>query len=409
MLNEMNFLQNLNYVRTGGSKQELKAANYIKSELNKMGLKARLEDFDVQAAKIEKVSLEVVKPYKAKIKCAGFMCAKNTKSLEKELYYYRGKDNTTCHDVKNKIVLFDHGLAYWEYKDIFEKGAAGFIVCNGNLINDNQDIDLRELRGPHREVGELPGVAINISSAFEMIQKGAQVVRIKNIQKPYKNNSRNVVLDIKGKKKETIVFTAHYDSTALSKGMYDNATGSLGLMKIAEYYSNHTPNYNLTFVWCGSEERGLLGSKAYVKKHKKELKNYRLCINLDMIGTALGGFLACVTGEDKLVNYIEYFSKEESFSIHSYAGVYSSDSTPFADNGVPAVSFARITNYSPIHCRYDEIGMLNKDIIKQDINFILNFTKRIDNSKVMPVNKVIPEKIKEELDYYLLRKRKVEK
>lgn len=279
MLDEMKFLESINYIRQGGSKEELKAANTIIKDLKEMGLVGKLENFKVQATKVKKVSLEVTKPYKEKIVCDAYLNTKNCNGLEKELFIYRGKDNTTCHDVKDKIVLFEHGLVYWEYKELVEQGAAGFIVCNGHLGWDEEDIDKRELRKPHRALGHLPGIAINIKSAFDMIQKGAEVVKITSKQEEYETNSRNVVCHIQGEKDETIVFTAHYDSTGLSKGMYDNATGSLGLLKIAEYYSKNKPQYNLVFVWCGSEERGLLGSKEYVAKHEKELGKYRLCIN----------------------------------------------------------------------------------------------------------------------------------
>lgn len=406
MINEMNVLNNMNYIRVGGSKEELKCAEYIVKELKALGLKGNIETFPIQKSTVKEVSLEVTKPYKKKIKCKAYSCCKNAKDLEGELYYYRGQTNETCHDVKDKIVLFDKGLGYWAYKDLIDQGAKGFIVCNGNLINDTEDIDERELRKPLRELGDLPGVAINVKEAFEMIQKGATKVKLTTVQKEEKGESRNVVCRIKGEKDPTVVFTAHYDSTSLSKGMYDNATGSVAILRVAEYYASHKPKHNLVFVWCGSEEKGLLGSKAYCQKYEKKLDKYGLCINVDMVGCAMGGFLACSTAEDKLVNYVEYMSKEVGFEIHSYQGVYSSDSTPFADKGVPAISFARITNLSPIHCRYDEITMLNADIMKRDCDFILEFSKRMVDAKFIPVNRVIPEKMKEELDYYLLRKKK---
>ena len=45
---------------------------------------------------------------------------------------------------------------------------------------------------------------------------------------------------------------------------------------------------------------------------------------------------------NSLVNYIKYLGCEVGFPIQVRQGVYSSDSTPFADNGIPSVSFARI-------------------------------------------------------------------
>lgn len=146
-----------------------------------------------------------------------------------------------------------------------------------------------------------------------------------------------------------------YNTTSLSHGAYDNMSGCAGLLGIMEQMKEKELNYGLRFVFCGSEERGLLGSKAYVRDHEAELDKIVLNINLDMIGTYMGKFIACVSAEDKLSHYISYMAAEVGFPVASKTGVYSSDSTPFADKGIPAVSFARIAggNVAPIHCRYD--------------------------------------------------------
>jgi len=403
MINEMKVLKDLDYIRVGGTKEELKAANYIIKTLKELNLKGSIETFPVQAFENIETSLEVIKPYKQKIKCKPYGNVKNATNLKGELYYYRG-NYKQYHDVKGKIVLFDAGVPYWAYKDIYEKGAIGFITCNGNLIDDTSDIDERELREPLRQIGMLPGVAINVNDAFKLIQEGDVELKLTTKQKEIKGESRNVVCKIKGDDPHAIVFTAHYDSTALSHGSYDNATGSVGILKIAEYYATHKPKHDLIFVWCGSEERGLLGSKAYVKKHKKDLDKISLNINLDMIGSTMGQFIACVTGEEALVHYIDYMGNEKGFGVDAYQDVYSSDSTPFADNGIPAVSFARITRLSPIHNKYDSIKMLDKNMMKQDINFILEFTKRMEESAKIPVKREMPQNMKDKIDIYLLRK-----
>ena len=407
MIREIDILKNMEYTRTGGSKEELKCAKYIQSELKKLGLKSHLEEFSVQAAEISSCCLEITKPYKKKIECKGYFNS-GSKTLTKELFYLRNKESKIeLKKCKDKIVLIDNGMPYWTYKDLLENGAVGFITCNGNLQEADKDIDQKELRGPLGKLGKIPGVNINSKDAYEMVMKNASEVKLSLKQKEIKDvKSRNVVCEIKGKDNQTIVFTAHYDSTSLSKGVYDNATGSVGILKVVEYYATHKPKHNLIFIWCGSEERGLLGSKAYCIKHKNSLKNIDLCINLDMIGSNMGEFIACVTGEEKFVNYVEYFSKETGKAIRAYQDVYSSDSTPFADNGIPAISFARITRLEPIHNRYDDIKTINEEVMKNDCCIVLEFSKRMAESDAVPVNRTMPENIKEALDYYLLRKRK---
>lgn len=406
MIDEMKFLENIAYVRTGGSEEEEKAAKYIQTELENLGLKAKIEEFSVQASTIKSATLEVIKPYQQKIRCKGYSSSKSA-NITKPLYYLRNKNNTVeLSQVKGKIVFLDGGMPYWTYKDLIENGAAGFITNNGNLHDDDTDIDAKEIREPLGKLGKLPGVNCHIKDTYSMIQKGAEEIRLTLDEEDVKGvKSRNVVCKIKGEDDQIIAFSAHYDSVPLSKGIYDNATGALTILKIAEYFSTHKPKHTLVFVWCGSEERGLLGSQAFCKKHKKALKDYALNINIDMMGSHMGEFDTRVSAEEKLTHYIEYFSSEKGFANKVTEGAYPSDSTSFADAGVPALSFARNTMLEPIHCKYDDLSTINLDRLQKDIAFILEFSKRMANSEIIPVKKEIPEKIKEKLDVYQYRKR----
>jgi len=97
--------------------------------------------------------------------------------------------------------------------------------------------------------------------------------------------------------------------------------------------------------------------------------------------------------------------------VHVYDGVYSSDSTPFADKGVPAVSFARIAPNSTatVHNRYDTRNVMKAAQMLEDMEFINVFVDRMANAKLCPVSREIPEKMKEKLDVYLCRKREEKK
>ena len=180
----------------------------------------------------------------------------------------------------------------------------------------------------------------------------------------------------------------------------------MGLLAIAEHFVRQPHRYGLRFIWCGSEERGLLGSKAYCE-NQEALKNCVLDINLDMIGCIMGRFISCVTAEENLCNYIRYLGNEKGFGIEVEQGVYSSDSTPFADKGVPAVSFARIApkNTATIHNRYDTMAVMKGEHMAKDIDFLIAFTERMANAKRCPVGREIPDNMKEKLDIYLARKR----
>ena len=395
------------YVRMGGSEEELRAAQYLQQTCAGMGLQAKLEAFSVDMATIHEAELWVDGE---KIPCKGYLCAGNAE-VEAPLYYLRSTDAYSLSLCKDKIVMIDGYLGYWMYQDIRENGAVGFITYDGNINYTDRDIDQRELRSYVHKGNKLPGVNINAKDAVALIEKGAANAKILLMQEEYTGTSHNVVLDMPGEKDQFIVFTAHYDSTSLSQGAYDNMSGSAGLIALAEHFKDHSHSYGLRFIWCGSEERGLLGAKAYVEAHKDELEKMVLNINLDMIGCIMGKFIACCTTEDALVQYIGYMGSELGFGIKPYQDVYSSDSTPFADNGVPAVSFARIAPppTGTIHNSYDTAALMSGRQMEEDVAFIAAFTERMANSKRCPVDRKIPDNIKEKLDIYLTRKRDTKK
>ncbi|MDD6160662.1 MAG: DUF4910 domain-containing protein [Oscillospiraceae bacterium] len=392
------------YIRTGGSEEELKCARYIMERCEQMGLKAHLEDFPVPMSTIGKARLLVDGE---EIPCKGYLCC-GSGEVEAPLYYMPNDDAASLDGCRGKIVLVDGYMRHWLYQDIREHGAAAFISYDGNANYADDDIDQRELRAGVHQGNRMLGVAINAKQAIRLVRDDAKTARIEIRQEEVVGASRNVILDLPGETEDTIVFTAHYDSTSLSQGAYDNMSGSIGLLALAERFSKAPHRCSLRFVWCGSEERGLLGSKAYVEAHREELDKVVLNINLDMIGCIMGKFIACCTAEEKLVHYIQYLGSMTGFGVKPYQDVYSSDSTPFADAGIPAVSFARAApgNTATIHNRYDTMAVMKAGQMVKDIDFIFLFAQQMANAAHCPVAREMPEKMKEELDYYLVRKRK---
>ena len=372
------------YVRTGGSPQELKTAEYLRDQVAKMGMKAEILPFDVPMSQIQEA---VFLADGMEIPCKGYLCA-GSSTVEAPFYYLSNTDKYSLSQCQGKIVMIDGYLGYWIYQDLLENGAVGFVTYSGNANYPDRDIDQRELRSYVHKGNRIPGVNINAKDAIALIAKGVTTAKITLKQEETTGKSHNVLLEMPGETEEYIIFTAHYDSTSLSQGAYDNMSGSIGLLAIAQAFARTHHRYSLRFLWCGSEERGLLGSKAYCEA-ATDLNN-------------------CVTADEKLCHYITYMASELGFGITGTQDVYSSDSTPFADRGIPAVSFARDapSNTATIHNRYDTMAVMSPEQMEKDIAFLIAFTQRMANAKRCPVSREIPENVKEKLDIYLLRKRK---
>ncbi|MCD7784102.1 MAG: M28 family metallopeptidase [Oscillospiraceae bacterium] len=401
----MKMFRDTEYIRVGGSAEELKCAEYIKDKCASFGCEAHIEPFKSEFGDVHSAALTIDGK---EIPCTGYaMCGSG--SVTAPFVYLPVLDRATLSDIKGKIVMTDNGMGYWNYQDICDNGAVGFITYSGDVHYADHDIDKKELRSYVSKGRKILGVTINAKDAVKLMKGDPKEATITVDQTEYEGESRNVVLDLPGtgESDRTIIFTAHYDSVILSKGAYDNMSGSVGIMAMAEHFAKTPHRNNLRFVWCGSEERGLFGSKAYCEAHEDELEKIDLCINLDMIGSTMGKFIACCTTEEKLVGYIEYLGLESGFGIKVRQDVYSSDSTPFADKGVPAVSFARLAGHSTatIHNRYDTIDIIKPENMVKDIEFIQKFADRMANAVVCPVDRKIPDNMKEKLDIYQCRKR----
>ena len=267
----MKILEATAYVRMGGSAEELRCAQYLQGKCAELGLNATIEAFDVDMADIQEAVFEADG---VSIPCKGYRNAGNGE-IEAPFYYLRNTDPWSLSQCKGKIVMIDGYLGYWMYQDLLENGAVGFVTYDGNANYCDRDIDQRELRSYVSKGNKIPGVNINAKDAIALIDKGVTTAKITLKQNEYVGQSHNVVLDMPGEIDEYVVFTAHYDSTSLSQGAYDNMSGSIGLLGIAEHFAKNPHRYGLRIVWCGSEERGLLGAKAYVAGGLRGLYGFR--------------------------------------------------------------------------------------------------------------------------------------
>lgn len=408
---EFDLLNKIGFIRVSGSEEELKAAHILKEEIESMGLEATIDPFPVDDAVITTAKLEVLEPYYQAYEARAYKCCGNA-NLEGELVYVdNGVNAVDLSKMKGKIVLINGYLRLDAYKRMIENGAIGFITFQGSLLDKPEDIDIdaRKLRKNLRECGLIPGMNLHVSSAHDMVKRHASKVRLTIEQEDVTLTSHNVYARIEGCEKpdEVITFGAHYDSVPFSTGVYDNGAGSVIIMDILRQFKDNPPKRTLQFCWFGSEEVGLEGSKHYVKTYEDEMKKNVLMINVDVAGAVLGSDVAMATSETCLVDYINYVACDTGFSINAKQDIYSSDSTPFADKGVPAVSFCRFGSQGAafIHNRHDVIDYLSADSLGSTAGFVYEFARRIVNTTVFPVPRTMPQNMVDKVDNYLGKKK----
>lgn len=409
---EMELLEKIGFTRIAGSPEEEKAAQILKEECDKLGVPAIIQPFEIEQGIVEEATLEILEPFQQEIPVTGYQCAQNTpeEGLEAPFLYVENADDVSLSDARGKIVLVNGYMRVPLFRKLMKAGVAGIVTMEGQLRDKREETDLstRKLRRTLRAFGNVPMVHTRVLDAIDMVRKGACKARLVLKGRTEEWTSHNVIATVLGTEKpeEIVSFGAHYDSVDFSKGVYDNGAGSVINMEVLRYFAENPPKRTLKFVWYGSEEIGLEGSWAYVKAHKEELEAHKLMINVDVGGPVLGVDRITATAEKALAAYLEYFVKIHGFTAEVKQGIYSSDSIPFADSGVPGVNFSRdgAPGAAYIHDRFDTLSFLSAEMLEKTTRIVLEFGKEMANAALVPVERKIPQNIVEDVEKYLYKK-----
>ena len=412
-----NLLKELAYEKVSCSPQEKQAAQRLLEEARATGAEAHLEEFSVKCGKVTRAKLVVTAPYVKEYAVTGYERAVSTPEggLDGAFYYAENLLPAHLEQVKGKIVMINGRLRRADYEKLKKAEAAAILTFSGSTVDrlSDTDCDIRKLRETLTEpFGDAVALNMRAADAAEIVRRGAKTMHIELEGEQYEGTSQNVCAVIPGTEKpeEIISLGAHYDSVYFSTGVYDNISGSVILMELLRHFTANPPARTLKFHWYGSEEQGLLGSKAWTAAHEEELCKHRLMINVDVAAPTLGHNIALVMATDKAVGYIDAMMLEAGHPCEVKLDIYSSDSIPFADKGVPAVNLCRFgapgANY--IHDRRDNLKSKYIDERALDITLqqALCLTDRVANAKVFPVAREISDTIRTKVDEYLFKDKK---
>lgn len=404
-------VKKLSFPRFGGTAEELRAAQLIQGEIAAFGGKSELMDFNISAWDVSCCRLEVTAPFEREVPCAPYGLSGQLPVGGRELTLRYIEMNTPAaflglEDLSDSAVLVNFPLDMDLYRELVARKAAALLVITADKwYRKDTDFPSRAIRPPMLALGKIPAVLLGAGDALEMMRDGAKTVHVELRQTECEHVSRDVVAEIPGTEigEESVVLTAHYDSVTCGNGSWDNATGSATLLYIYEHFLHNPPRRTMRFIWCGSEEQGLLGSKAYIKQHEDLLGSIRMCFNFDMCGTVLGRNNIHITGSEELKILTQALCDEAGYSANLQMGVHSSDSAPFADRGIPGVGLSRECKNGEIHTRYDLLDLLSPEMLKRNGDFAIFFIRRFVDSRVFPVKREMPEDMVKELDKYFKR------
>jgi carboxypeptidase Q len=115
-------------------------------------------------------------------------------------------------------------------------------------------------------------------------------------------DSKNVIAEIRGREKpdEIVLIGAHLDSWDLGTGAEDNGVNASLVIDMARAFHDLgiVPRRTIRFALFTGEEQGMLGSEAYVARHKNELDKFAAVVIFDTGSGHLSGFY--LNGRDEL-------------------------------------------------------------------------------------------------------------
>ncbi len=233
------------------------------------------------------------------------------------------------------------------------------------------------------------------------------VLRVNNFVFP----SANVVARAPGTnrqlKEEYVLFSGHHDHDGIGvpvegdsiwNGADDNATVSVALLAIGRAWVAKPGKRSALFVWHGAEERGLYGSRYFVKNPTVEKESILAVLNGDMIGrnepnnAALLGAIPPHRNSEELVNMALDANKElTKFNIdtswdeasHPENWYFRSDHLPYAQAGIPAIFFTTLL-HEDYHTPRDEAERIDMKKLTKMTKWMYGTGWKISNTVKPP-------------------------
>lgn len=405
---QMDFVSKFNYIREAGTPTEEKAASLIQEELKSFGMESRIEEFSFDTWEIRKAELTITEPYHKTYQVTGYQRCGSTaeEGVEAEFLYVENGDDISLSHAAGKIVMVNEIVRKDLYLRLIKAGVAGFVSISGSPVDEGEDRIPRAAAIPQKvyeslnEKELIQGVGVHYLDAVEMVTRGAKKAQLTLIQEEVKRTSRNVEARIQGTDRadEILTLTAHYDSVPEGPGAYDNMAGAAIIMEVCRYLKEHQPRRTVEFVWFGAEEKGLLGSRHYVKLHQQELNQHRFNMNVDLAGQLVGGNVIGVTADPSVCAMLTYLARETGIGMTTKNQIWGSDSNTFAWKGIPAMTLNR--DGFGMHTHYDTVELLSAWSLERSARLLAHIAESLSDIDSMPFPQNIPEEFKKQLNEY---------
>ena len=209
---------------------------------------------------------------------------------------------------------------------------------------------------------------------------------------PFAGKYRNVLAILPGSdpqlKDEAIVIGAHYDHIGADaagnvyNGADDNASGTAGLLELAEAFSMMptSPKRTIIFAAWDGEESGLLGSRHWVKHPSPPNTEVVFMLNMDMIGRLRDDKLSIHASRSGYGLRQLISSLNSDLTIEFKQKIWMcSDHWSFYTEGVPSVMF-NTGRHEELHSSNDDSELINEAGMRRIARLVFETANQLANA-----------------------------
>lgn len=185
---------------------------------------------------------------------------------------------------------------------------------------------------------------------------------------------------------------------SIYNGADDNASGTTGLLLAAEAFARapQPPNRSMLFLAFSGEEKGLLGSRAFVNTSPIPLPQMVAMLNMDMIGRNSSDSLS-IGGNTRSPELSQWNEQENQHMPHPFALAYNiekyffrSDQANFAKHNIP-VLFYHSGEHDDYHRVTDGVEKINYTKLLRTTELCARVAWRVANERVLPTYTPAPD------------------
>ena len=358
--------------RQSATSQEFQAAQFLAKEFESMGYSTEIQPFDVDLISSQTSSLTTgdapLEPIQV-IPLNGTIPGLGAGPLV-DLGLARPED-VPEDSLAGKVALVQRGIITFQEKvsRVAQAGAVAAIIYN-NLPGNFQ--------GTLGQASSIPAVSISSQDGAKLLELLTQsqveaTLSVERVQLP----SRNVIAEKPGGEGKVVVLGGHYDTVAEIAGANDNSSGTAVLLTVAGQLAGRELPFKVMFVAFGSEELGLLGSRAYLDSLTDDEKGQIVAMfNFDAL--ASGGQVT-ILGSDRLTRLAAKAAEDLDvpvFHRRSFTGA-SSDHANFIQVGIPVLMFTA-PDFSRIHTSDDILEFVEPALLGDSARLALRILESED-------------------------------